>query len=160
LDLPSVVDLANEIRAANPGMDSKDIEDDILIPLLKSGSTIPVEEIAPAGKVLVKFMPKGTPPSEASPYWADVGQAKELAGMSPSEVARALGLPADQASKMVSDGFDVYVITAPQGANVFESQIAPTLQGTHVTIPALKQEIVPNRSLWTTPKKIDSSELQ
>jgi hypothetical protein len=159
LELPSVVDLTNEVRAANPAWSNDEVEGSVK-ELLKSGATIPEQISMPEGSILAKITPKGEEPSAGSPYWMSLGQAEVLAGMSPSQVARALGLPADQASKMVSGGFDVYEITAPQGANVFESQIAPTLQGTHVTIPALKQEIVPNRSLWTTPKKIDPSKLQ
>ncbi len=74
------------------------------------------------------------------------------------EIGQRLGLPAQQSIRGAQLGFEVYSISPKMGATpkVFSSTIAPIEQGAYKGIGGGEQVIVPNRSLWTEPKRIGS----
>lgn len=86
-----------------------------------------------------------------------VEQARAVATMTPEQASKALGLPAEQAWKILKDGVDFYAITPKVGGTpkVFVSEVASTQQGKVTTVTNAQQVLVPNRSLWTEPKPID-----
>jgi filamentous hemagglutinin len=153
---PSVQALAQEIRAASPGISNNDL-DLRLGQYLSSGSGIPSQATAGPGSVLVKIIPKGGEVSSYSPFWMSPEQVRSVANMTPEQASKALGLPSDVAWKMLNGGVDYYAITPKPGTTpkVFVSDIASTAQGGVTTAPTAQQVLVPNRSLWTDPKPIN-----
>ena len=85
------------------------------------------------------------------------GYGSEEAEHFSAELVKALGLPAEQAWKILNGGVDFYAITPKVGVmpKVFVSDIAGTGQGAVANAASGKQVIVPNRSLWTEPKPIN-----
>lgn len=125
--------------------------------MIESGTSLPVTATAAPGSLLVKVVPKGDGVTPYSPYWMTPEQARAIFVMTPDQAANALGLPAAQAAKMLEGGLDFFAITPKQGVmpKVFVSDIAPTAQGATTITPSGQQVLVPNRSLWSEPKKID-----
>jgi filamentous hemagglutinin len=153
---PQLQAMAQEIRSSSPGISNADL-DRRLGEYLSSSATIPTQTVAASGGVLVKVVPKGEGVSAYTPFWMSPEQARAIAVMTPEQVARALGLPASQAARILQNGMDFYAITPKPGLTptVFVSDIAPTLQGKVATRPSAQQVIVPNRNLWTDPKLIN-----
>jgi hypothetical protein len=89
-------------------------------------------------------------------------QASQLTKMTPQQAANALGLPLAQAAKMLDKGMDFYAITPKTGVtpSVFVSDIAPATQAGINISGGAKQVIVPNRTLWNNPKKVNPNLLR
>ncbi|MES2415264.1 MAG: hypothetical protein V4614_15790 [Pseudomonadota bacterium] len=92
-----------------------------------------------------------------TPYWMSTQQARAVVMMTPEQAGKALGLPAEQAWKILNGGVDYYAITPKTGMlpKVFVSDIAVTNQGAVTNAASGQQIIVPNRNMWTEPKPID-----
>lgn len=111
--------------------------------------------------MLIKIVPKGESVSPYTGYWMSPQQAQAMTTMTPEQVGQVLGLPAAQAANILKNGMDVYSIMPKAGStpNVFVSNVARTTQGA-VSMPGgAQQVIVPNRSLWTTPTRVNLSTL-
>jgi filamentous hemagglutinin len=156
LATPQVQSLMKEAHAANSTASDKDIANRVA-EWLESGSSIPTPATAAPGSVLIKVVPKGDGVTTYSPYWMSPEQARAIGTMTPEQAGHALGLPAEQAAKMLNSGLDYYAITPKPGVmpKVFVSDVAPTKQGSVSTAPTAQQVIVPNRSLWTAPKPVN-----
>jgi filamentous hemagglutinin len=156
LSISSVQALAQEMRAASPGISDLEFRDR-LAQYLSSGSSIPSQATAGPGSVLLKIVPKGEEVSSYSPFWMSPQQVRSIGNMTPEQASKALGLPSDMAWKILNGGVDYYAITPKTGKTpkVFVSDIASTSQGTTSTVPAAQQVLVPNRSQWTDPKRVN-----
>jgi filamentous hemagglutinin len=81
-----------------------------------------------------------------------------LSQLPTAEIARQLGLPAEQAIRGTQLGFEAYSMTPKPGtsATVFTSKIAPVEQGSYTASGGAQQTLAPNRTLWADPTKIGS----
>ena len=120
---------------------------------ITSGNTVPIAKIADKNTKLYKLVnPDGqyTTPSPNTAYWIDQKQY-DLIKAHPDRVNDILGLPeSSQASR-----FKVFEITPKSGQNprIYQSNIATTTNPSGLTnVGNAVQTIVPNRSLWNTPK--------
>jgi filamentous hemagglutinin len=153
---PQAQALIQEFQAANPGLSTQSVEV-MAKSYIESGANLPQAGIAAQGAPLVKVVPKGERPTDYTGYWMSPQQAQAIATMTPEQIGQTLGLPAGQAAKIISNGVDYYAISANPGLTpkVFVSDVATTSQGT-VTMPGgAQQVIVPNRSQWTDPVKVN-----
>lgn len=84
-------------------------------------------------------------------------QAQAIATMTPEQAGQLLGLPAAQAANLQKNGMDFYLITPKAGVTptIFVSTITDTRQGFVTMSGGGQQVIVPNHSLWTTPKLVN-----
>jgi filamentous hemagglutinin len=156
MHMPVAQALKNEIQAGNPNLPQSAVER-FAKEYIESGSNLPQVGIAAPGTILLKIVPKGDSVSPYTGYWMSPQQARAISTMAPEQVGELLGLPAAQAANILKNGMDVYAIMPKAGAtpNVFVSNVARTTQGA-VTMPGgAQQVIVPNRSLWTTPKPVN-----
>ena len=80
----------------------------------------------------------------------------ELSRLPAYAISQRLGLPAEQGIRGAQLGFDVYAISPKPGVipTVFVSEVAPIKQGGYFAKGGALQTLVPNRELWTSPKKI------
>jgi filamentous hemagglutinin len=148
--------LIREIQAGNPSMSAERAES-IAESFIESGTSLPQVGVAAPGTTLVKVVPKGDTVSSTSGYWMTPQQAQEIATMTPEQAGQLLGLPAQQAANILRDGMDFYAITPKTGSmpNVFVSNVAEAAQGSVAMPGGAQQVIVPNRTQWTDPVKIN-----
>jgi filamentous hemagglutinin len=125
--------------------------------LLKTGKELPIAMTANQGTELIKLVPKnivaGDSIASFSPYFITRAQYEDLAELPASEIAKKLGLPAEQGIRGSQLGFDVYSMTPIPGntPQIFRSEIAPIEHGAYSASGGAQQILVPNRSLWTDP---------
>jgi filamentous hemagglutinin len=130
--------------------------------LLKTGSDIPIPMIFGKDEELIKLVPKTVLGSDGvsstTPFFVTRQEYEGLLGLSSGQIAQKLGLPAEQSIRGTQLGFDVYSITPKSGTSptVFSSTVASIEQGTYTATGGAQQVLVPNRSLWTDPVKIES----
>ena len=159
LDSPQAQKIASEYIAAGVSP-IKALE--YTADVLKTGKGLPTPITATQGTELIKLVPKniigGDAVTAVSPYFMTKDQYKALAKLPAAEIAKKLGLPAEQGIRGGQLGFDVYSMTPKTGVNpqIFRSEIAPVTQGTYSASGGAHQILVPNRSLWTDPNKITS----
>lgn len=129
---------------------------------VQAGTDLPITGVALPGAVLIKVVPKGDTVSPVSGFWMTPQQAKAIATMAPEEAGILMGLPAAQAARMQKNGMEFYAISPIPGVmpKVFSSVTAPTNQGSVTMSAGGKQVIVPNRTLWTVPEKVNPFTLQ
>ncbi|MFC5459275.1 hypothetical protein [Massilia niabensis] len=156
MQTPVAQALKNEIQAANPNLPQSAVER-FTREYIESGSGLPQPGIAAQGTVLLKVVPKGESVSPYTGYWMSPQQARAISSMNPEQVGQLLGLPSAQAANILKNGMDVYAIMPKVGTtpSVFVSNVASTTQGKVAMPGGAQQVIVPNRSLWTTPKPVN-----
>jgi filamentous hemagglutinin len=156
MNSPQVQAMIQELRAGSPAL-SADEAKNFVTQWIQSGSTLPSTATAAPGSILIKVVPKGEGVTPYTPYWMSAEQARAIATMTPEQAGKALGLPAEQAWKILNGGVDFYAITPKSGVvpKVFVSDVAATGQGAVNNVANAQQVIVPNRSLWTAPKPIN-----
>lgn len=83
--------------------------------ILKTGKELPIAMTVDQGTELIKLVPKnavgGDSVSSVSPYFVTRAQYEALAELPASEIAKKLGLPAEQGIRGSQLGFDVYSMT-------------------------------------------------
>ncbi|CAN5768109.1 hemagglutinin repeat-containing protein [soil metagenome] len=153
---PQAQAMMAEMRLGTPGVAGQVIEDRAAN-WLSSGVSLPAPATAGPGSVLIKAVPKGESVTAYTPFWMSPEQARAVGTMTAEQAGQALGLPAAQAAKILSNGLDFYSITPKTGwvPKVFVSDVASTIQGTVVTAPNSQQIIVPNRNLWSDPTLVN-----
>ena len=156
MNSPQVQTMIQELRAGSSGL-SADEAKNFVTQWIQSGSTLPSTATAAPGSILIKVVPKGESVTPYTPYWMSVEQARAVSTMTPEQAGKALGLPAEQAWKILNGGVDFYAITPKSGVvpKVFVSDVAATGQGAVNNVANARQVIVPNRSLWTEPQPIN-----
>ncbi len=121
--------------------------------IIESGKTVPIPIQVSADTKLYKLVStegKYTTPSSSTVYWVDQEQLN-LIKANPERVNEILGLPANSQAK----SFNVFEIQPQPNTvpTVYQSQVATTTEASGATsVGNATQTIVPNRSLWTTPK--------
>jgi filamentous hemagglutinin len=153
---PQAQALIWEIKNSNPKMSIDDAVKYAGI-YLASGSSLPSMGKALPGSIMVKVVPKGDAVSNVTGFWMSVEQATAISTMSPAQAGKVLGLPAEQAARIMNSGIDYYAISPKPGQipSIFTSKVAPTTQGATSMPGGMKQVIVPNRNQWTTPVKVN-----
>lgn len=117
--------------------------------VIQSGSTIPVEKVTTDS--LYKIVLTGGTPNDYTPYWFSQSELNSLRS-DPQNAMDRLGLPLQSHG----DSFDVFEIRPNSEATVFESTIAPTRQGGVIQSGGITQTLVPDRTQFSTPEKVDS----
>ncbi|HNC79423.1 MAG TPA: hemagglutinin repeat-containing protein, partial [Rhodocyclaceae bacterium] len=156
MNSPQIQSMIQELRAGSPALNIDEARN-IVAQWVQSGSTLPTATTAAPGNMLIKAVPKGEIVTPYTPYWMSPEQSRAIAIMTPEQAGKALGLPAEQAWKIISNGLDFYFITPKTGTTpkVFSSDIASTGQGKVSNASNAQQILVPNRSYWTEPKPIN-----
>jgi filamentous hemagglutinin len=130
--------------------------------LISSGTKLPETYPVGSNTVLVKLVPKTSygsdPITPKSPVFVTRVEYNSMQGMSSSQMADYLGIPAEQGVRGSVYGFDAFAMTPKPGATpvVFSSEVAPIVQGAYSARGGAQQNLVPNRLMWTDPntKKI------
>lgn len=140
-------EMLRAMRAADP-RSSNDVIVARALEWVQSGSTLPVREMI--STPLVKIIPRGGAPlTPYSPFFTTQAELNRVAASGRS-LADAFGLPVQSHGSF----YDVYEIAPRQPTPVFRSTIAPTTErgGLVRTTGGAQQYLVPNRSLFTTPR--------
>lgn len=130
--------------------------------LLRTGSELPSVSTMHSGEELIKVVPKTAMGddgvSSRTAYFMTRSEYDRLSRLPVTEMARQLGLPAEQAIRGEQLGFEVYSMTPKPGLSptVFTSKIAPVEQGGYSASGGALQTLAPNRSQWTDPTKTGS----
>ncbi|VWX58290.1 hypothetical protein VARIO8X_130127 [Burkholderiales bacterium 8X] len=121
--------------------------------LHEAGSTLPTSKVLGPDAKLFKVVPKGSEPSQSTPFWISESEWTVLR-RKPTALADALGLP----PSLNVDRFDVFLIRPrKEGSLVFESRVAPTnFDGLPSAQGGAMQTLVIDRSLFTNPVKIET----
>ena len=148
-DSPEGLALMEQLRLAD-----RNADDDTIFrrarAMLKSGIDIP--GISDAKEPLYMLVPSGQPVTPKSPYFFSEAELAKIKAMPNDEIPGYLALP----NQSTSPSYDIYRIepNPEKVPKVFESVIAPAVQGSHHKAGGGIQTLVPNRDLWTMPKKI------
>ena len=119
--------------------------------LLESGVTEPIAITMKSGDTLYKVVPKNSgKPSDNSPYFIDK-KAFDSLPSDTNEIGNHLGLP------QIPEEFDIYSITAKSESVIYQSEIAPFIvnNGEHIRSGGGVQTLVPDRSVFTSPKLVE-----
>ncbi len=124
--------------------------------VINSGITVPQKVPAKDGYTLYKVVPKGGPgPSPVTPFWMKLDELNSYGTSANFE--QKLGLPISSHSAK----YDVYRIKLKPGqqVNIFESQIANTIENGYTTTGGAIQSLVLDRAKWTNPEIVPSAEI-
>jgi len=157
MSTPQAQSLIREIQASRAGMPYNEAYN-YAEQAVQSGTALPAIRSVLSGETLYKVVPRGAAPSDVTAYWMSAPQAVAISKMSIEDAARVLGLPVEQLQlARSSGGFDYFSMTLKpgQGATVFESTVASTQQRMFEQGGGAKQTIVPNRTNWDAPVKIN-----
>ena len=119
--------------------------------IISSGVDIPKIVRIVKNTSLYKIVPKGTIPSRNTPFWITKNELQNI--LSAGKLEQLLGLPLSSTS-LEYELYEISPINIRNKITIFESIIAPTVEGSYKTIGGAKQLLVPDRKKWTVPKKI------
>ena len=119
--------------------------------IISSGVDIPKIVRIVKNTSLYKIVPKGTIPSINTPFWITKNELQNI--LSAGKLEQSLGLPLSSTS-LEYELYEISPINIRNKITIFESIIAPTVEGSYKTIGGAKQLLVPDRKKWTVPKKI------
>ena len=119
--------------------------------IVSSGVDIPKIVRIVKNTSLYKIVPKGTIPSRNTPFWITKNELQNI--LSAGKLEQLLGLPLSSTS-LEYELYEISPINIRNKITIFESIIAPTVEGSYKTIGGAKQLLVPDRKKWTVPKKI------
>ncbi|TDY37047.1 hemagglutinin repeat-containing protein [Paraburkholderia rhizosphaerae] len=124
---------------------------------IRSGQALPTIVQLGRNDELVRLVPIGDSAGTSS-YYMSRAQYDSLVGqnLSATSVANALGLPTSSYANGGIKGFQAFSIEPQPGklVSVYQSTIAPVSQGQYSASGGLTQYIVPNLSVFTSPKPI------
>jgi hypothetical protein len=153
---PATVDqnLVNQIKAGlSPTLDDA-TKTVITNGILRSGVQAPTEVNVQQGDKFFRVVPKGQPVGNSSFYLTEA-EYKQLIGNSNFE--QVLGLPLDSSAAE----YDVYATVAKTNTSVFQSTVAPTIQGSYNTTGGAQQtlildigKMVGGTAVFSTPEKL------
>jgi hypothetical protein len=137
------------LKQADPGKPDyiyKSRADDVL----KSGKGIPVKRLAKNDEPVYKVVKTGEIPSPYTPFWLNKSQLAELRA-NPAVAGDRLGLPKDSISH--NGQYAVWEMRSVQQGRpvLFQSTIAPTVEGEVVHGGGGVQSLVLNRNEWQQP---------
>lgn len=119
--------------------------------LIGTGSTLPVATPLDTTDVLFKFVPKGAGVSPNTAFFT-TGEQAAFYSANPEMIGDAFGLPLQsQAGE-----YDLYMVRPNGGAVVYESTVAPTVQGTWQQDGQAIQRLIIDRNQFTPPVKVDT----
>jgi len=124
--------------------------------VIKSGSSVPKKVAVSEGYTLYKVVPRGNAtPSPGTPFWGKLDELNKHGATSAFE--QKMGLPVSSHGAK----YDVYKIEVKPGkqVNVFESTIANTTEAGYKTTGGATQSLVLDRSKWTNPEIVPSTEI-
>ena len=114
---------------------------------ITSGVDLPRQLSLLSGSKLVNIVPERQGVSGYSPFFTSLSELERVSASSTS-LSDAFGLP--NVSSVQS--FSVFEIEASSSANVFISDVAPTIDAFNGRPGGAQQFIVPNRGLFTDPR--------
>jgi len=117
--------------------------------LISTGSTPPIATPLDSTDTLIKFVPQGAGFNPDSAFWSTQEQASFYM-KNPSQIPNDFGLPLQSNAS----AYDVYARNPIDGAVVFQSDVAPTQQGTFIQSGGAGQSLMLNGNYFTPPYKI------
>ena len=148
IDPPSIsITLKNEIKNGLPQSLPTNIKENIFNTLIQSSSTAPVKKVLNQGDELYKIVPKGNGYSQSSFY---ISKTEFNSLKNNIDIEQKLGLPLNNHAIE----YDVYRATANQSVNIFESTVAPTVQGSFSTSGGAVQTFLLDDTKWTITLEI------
>ncbi len=120
---------------------------------MSSGVDIPKIVRIVKNTSLYKIVPKGADIPFNSKYW--MTPQTLMNAIKSGKLEQHLGLPLERVAK----GYEIYEITPKVDALaskiiIFESKIAPTVEGAYRTTGGGRQIIIPDAGKWTKPVKV------
>ena len=121
--------------------------------IVSSGVDIPKIVRIVKNTSLYKIVPKGGRVPTGSKYW--MPPQTLMNAIKSGKLEQHLGLPLARVAK----GYEIYEITPKVDALaskiiIFESKIAPTVEGAYRTTGGGRQIIIPDAGKWTKPVKV------
>lgn len=104
-----------------------------------------------AGTKMYKLVPKGSAPSQYTPFWLNAKTLKAITE-DPSAIGNRLGLPE---GSFASGEFDIYEMVAERSTTIYLGEIAPIGENGLLRFSTEDQVVVVDRNTnWSEPKRI------